>query len=72
MAASMQKRGRFGCHGDDLLDEFLLNQVSKLVKYGQLGPLSRDIRISHTDYEKITAHNTFPQNDQIFKVSLYY
>ena len=70
MAASVQKRGRFGCHGDDTLDEFLLNQVAKFVKYGQLGPLSRDLRISQTDYEKITAPNTFSQNDQIFRVSI--
>ena len=70
MAVSVQKRGRFGCHGDDTFDEFLLNQVAKFVKYGQLGPLSRDLRISHTHYEKITAPNTFPQNDQIFRVSI--
>ena len=70
MSASVQKSGRFGCHGDDKLDEFLLNQVAKFVKYGQLGPLSRDLRISQTDYEKITAPNTFPQNDQIFRVSI--
>ena len=70
MAASMQKKGRFGCHGDDTLDKFLLNQVAKFIKYGQLGPLSCDLRVSQMDYEKITAPNTFPQNDQIFRVNM--
>ena len=68
--ASVRKKGRYGSHGDDMLDEFLLNQVAKFVKYGQLGPLSRDLGVSQVDYEKITAPNTFPQNDQIFKVSM--
>ena len=65
--ASVRKKGRYS--GDDTLDEFLLNQVAKFVKYGQLGPLSRDLRISQMDYEKITAPNYLQQNDQIFKVS---
>ena len=65
--ASVRKKGRYS--GDDMLDEFLLNQVTKFIKYGQLGPLSRDLGVSQVDYEKITAPNTFPQNDQIFKVS---
>ena len=63
--ASVRKKGRY--HGDDMLDEFLLNQVAKFIKYGQLGPLSRDLGVSQVDYEKITAPNTFQQNDQIFQ-----
>ena len=65
--ASVRKKGRYS--GDDTLDEYLLNQVAKFIKYGQLGPLSRDLGVSQTEYEKITAPNTFQQNDQIFKVS---
>ena len=65
--ASTRKKGHY--RHDDTLDEFLLNQVAKFVKYGQLGHLSRDLRISQTDYEKITAPNYLLQNEQIFKVS---
>ena len=67
-SVTVRKKGKY--EGGDKVDEFILNQVAKHVIYGQLGSLSRDLGISDTEYGKITAPNVFPQNEQIYKVSL--
>ena len=54
--------------GHDLLDEFLLNQVTKYVRYRKLNTFARDLGIRQEDYERITAPNTFTQDEQIHKV----
>ena len=65
--ASVRKKGRYEAH--DLLDEFLLNQVAKYVKYLQLNTFARDLGIRQEGYNRITAPNTFTQDEQILKVS---
>ena len=65
--ASVRKKGRYEAH--DLLDEFLLNQVAKYVKYLQLNTFARDLGIRQEDYDRITAPNTFTQDRQILEVS---
>ena len=65
--ASLRKKGRYEAH--DLLDEFLLNQVAKYVKYLQLNTFARDLGIRQEDYDRITAPNTFTQDRQILEVS---
>ena len=47
------------------MDEWLLNQVSKHVRYEKLGPFSKDLGISETEYQKIAVSNI---DRQIFKV----
>ena len=64
--ASARKKGLYEAH--DLLDEFLLNQVEKHVKYRQLNTFARDLGIRQEEYERITAPNTFTQSEQILKV----
>ena len=63
----VRKKGKYG--GQDNVDDFLLNQVAKHVKYDQLSAMSRDLGISDAEYKKITAPNTFSQKDQMYKVS---
>ena len=65
--ASVRKKGRYEAY--DLLDEFLLNQVAKYVKYLQLNTFARDLGIRQEDYDRITAPNTFTQDRQILEVS---
>ena len=67
--ASVRKKGRYEAH--DLLDEFLLNQVAKYVKYLQLNTFARDLGIRQEDYDRITAPNTFTQDRQILEVSTF-
>ena len=49
--ASVRKKGHYEAH--DLLDEFLLNQVAKYVKYLQLNTFARDLGIRQEDYDRI-------------------
>ena len=63
----VRKKVKYG--GQDNVDEFLLNQVAKHVKYDQLGAVSRDLGITGVEYRRITTPNTFSQKDQIYKVS---
>ena len=65
--ASVRKKGRYEAH--DLLDEFLLNQVAKYVRYLQLNTFARDLGIKQEEYDRITAPNTFTQDRQILEVS---
>ena len=64
--ASVRKKGRYDAH--DLLDEFLLNQVAKHVRYLHLSTFARDLGIRQEEYDRITAPNTFTQDEQIHRV----
>ena len=55
--------------GQELLDEFLLNQVAKEVNVFKLSLLAKDLGISQTEYNKITSPNTFTKDEQIQHVS---
>ena len=55
--------------GKELLDEFLLNQVAKEVNVFKLCLFAKDLGIPQTEYQKITAPNTFTKDEQILRVS---
>ena len=61
---SVRKKGRY--EGHNLLVEFLLNQVAKYMK---LCSFAKDLGVSQTEYDRITAPNTFTQDEQIHKVT---
>ena len=61
VSASVRKKGRY--NGKDLVDDYLLNQIAKYVKYDELGTLARDLSIEGTAYENVAA-----PKDKIFKV----
>ena len=65
--ASVRKKGRYNVK--DALDEFLLNQISKSLKIEHLCSLAKDLKISQIKYDRITAANTFTQDEQVHKVS---
>ena len=64
---SFKKRRKYG--SEDLVDDFLMNQVSKEINDEKCGYLARDLGISISDYEENTQPNICSQNDQIIKVS---
>ena len=66
--ASVRKKGRYEAH--DLLDEFLLNQVVPSVKILKLRSFASCLGVSQTVYDRITAPNTYTQDEQIHKVSM--
>ena len=51
---------------DDIVDDHLLRQISKFVRYDQLGALSGDLGITETERQRAVAKK-FPQ-DEIFQV----
>ena len=53
---------------DDIVDEYLLNQISKWILYNRLGALARDLGISEAEFSGIVIAMRQPE-DQIFKVS---
>ena len=55
---------------DDMVDEYLINQVTKYIQYDKLGHLCGDLRINDTEYQKITAPNKLNPDDQINKVNI--
>ena len=57
-------------NSDDMVEEYLINQIAKYVQYEKLGRLSGDLGIKSNDYQKITAPNAFNQDDQIYKVNI--
>ena len=65
--ASVRKKGRYEAH--DLLDEFLVNQVAKSVNVLKLCSFAKDLGVSQTEYDRITAPNTFTQDEQIHKIN---
>ena len=56
--------------GHQLLDEFLLYQVVPSVNILKLRTLASCLGVSQTEYDRITAPNTFTQDEQIHKVSV--
>ena len=50
----------------DIVDEYLLRQISKYVRYNHLGPLSGDLGITETERQRAVAKK--PPQDQIFQV----
>ena len=64
--ASVRKKGLYEEH--DLADEFLLNQVAKLVKYLKLCSFAKDLGVTQVEYDRITAPDTFTQDEKIHKV----
>ena len=65
--ASVRKKGRYEEH--DLLDEFLLNQVAKYVDYSKLLSLAKDLGVSQTEYNRITAPDNKAIHERIYQVS---
>ena len=55
---------------ENLVDERLLNQVSKWILFHRLGALTRDLGISQAEFSRISTPLTTPE-EQIFKVNLY-
>ena len=53
---------------DDVVDEYLLNQLSKWILYRRVQTLARHLGISQAEYSKIATDNTEPE-DHIFHVS---
>ena len=56
---------------EDLVDEYLLNQVSKWILYHHLGTLARDLRISQAEFSRIATPLSTPE-EQSFKVNLQF
>ena len=67
MMASVRKKGRYEAH--DLLDEFLLNQVAKHVDYSKLLSFAKDLGVSQTEYNRITAPDNKTIHERIYQVS---
>ena len=56
---------------DDLVDERLLNQLSKWILYHRLPALARDLGMSQAEFSRIaTPSNT--AEEQIFQVNLQF
>ena len=66
--ASVRKKGRY--EGHDLLDQFLLYQVVPSVNILKLRSFASCLGVSQTEYDRITAPNTYTQDEQIHKVSM--
>ena len=61
--ASLKERKKYG--SEDLVDDFLMNQVAKEINYEKCGYLARDLGISISDYEVNTQPNVSSQNKHI-------
>ena len=55
----------------DLVDEHLLNQLSKWILYHRLGALARDLGMSQAEFSRIPTPWRTPE-EQIFKVNLQF
>ena len=55
--------------GDDEVDDYLLNQISKFVLFDKLGRLARDLRLNQAEYSRISAIPNKPPEEQIFEAS---
>ena len=64
-------RERYVYQEDDLVDERLLNQVSKWILYHRLGALARDQAISQAEFARIATPSRTPE-EQIFQVNLQF
>ena len=54
---------------DDWVEEFLVNQVAKFIRYEKLGLFAKDVKIKERDLEIIMAPNYLNPHDRITKVS---
>ena len=52
---------------DDMVDEYLLNQLSKYILFNHLGALARDLGFSQAEFSRIATPTNQPK-EQIFKV----
>ena len=67
--ASVRKKGLY--EEDDRVEEFLVNQVAKFIRYGKLGLFAKDVKIKERELEIIMAPNYLNPHDRIAKVSIY-
>ena len=65
--ASVRKKGKY--KEQDLMDEFLLNQICYHVNNLQLKAFANYLGIRQEEYERIRTSDTFTQSEQILKVS---
>ena len=56
---------------DDLVDERLLNQLSKWILYHHLPSLARDLGMSQADFSRIATPSNTPE-EQTFQVNLHF
>ena len=54
---------------DDKVDEFLVNQVAKFIRYEKLTLLAKDVKVKERELEIIMAPNYLNPHDRIAKVS---
>ena len=67
--ASVRKKGLY--EEDDRVEEFLVNQVAKFIRYEKLGLFAKDVKIKERELEIIMAPNYLNPHDRIQKVSKY-
>ena len=65
--ASVRKKGLY--EEDDRVEEFLVNQVAKFIRYEKLGLFAKDVKIKERELEIIMAPNYLNTHDKIAKVS---
>ena len=65
--ASVRKKGLY--EEDDRVEEFLVNQVAKFIRYEKLGLFAKDVKIKERELEIIMAPNYLNPHDRIAKVS---
>ena len=53
---------------DDRVDEFVVNQVAKFIRYGKLGLFAKDVKIKERELEIIMAPNYLNPHDRIARV----
>ena len=64
--ASVRKKGLY--EEDDRVEEFLVNQVAKFIRYEKHGLFAKDIKIKERELEIIMAPNYLNPHDRIAKV----
>ena len=64
--ASVRKKGLY--EEDDRVEEFLVNQVAKFIRYEKLGLFTKDLKIKERELEIIMAPNYLSPYDRIAKV----
>ena len=65
--AFVRKKGLY--EEDDRMEEFLVNQVAKFIRYEKLGLFAKDLKIKKRELEIIMAPNYLNPHDRIAKVS---
>ena len=64
--ASVRKKGLY--EEDDRVEEFLVNQVAKFIRYEKLELFAKDVKIKEREMETIMAPNYLNPHDRIAKV----